>query len=653
MRQQVFEDNEGVTVTLGSQLGRGGEGAVFELQRQAQLVAKIYHPHALPDAAKARKLEAMIQLRTAQLSQLTAWPIRTLHTSRHGGPVGFLMPRLSKGFDLHKVYAPRDRLRALPDKSYQFLIRVAANIARAMYAVHSHGHVVGDVNHASVVVAPDGTVKLIDCDSFQVKHGERIFTCDVGMFDYQPPELQFQKFRGLQRTPNHDYFGMAVQIFRLLFFARHPFVGRFAGPEQPPIERAIAENRFAYGSSSRQFAMTPPPGSLTLQTVTPAIAQLFERAFSPASRNGGRPTPQEWVQALTEFEQKSVTCRSNGNHFYFSGLSSCPICAIERGTVLFLPPIPKSGAFTKGTTFNLAVAWANIQRVQIPQAGPAPTPQQFKGIKPQQSLRDAAQSRIIRRAFAVIVPILTLLIVGSISTRDLAGGAKVVLVIAALISAYALWKWQNPKARKEVTDRLHNARRQYDQQCTTWRELESSRSIRAMLSELSEAKQKYERLPQERVHALDRLRQNHRQLQLMGYLDKFEISNARLPGIGPSKVTTLESYQIETAADVVYEAVIEVPGFGPKTTEKLVAWRHSLEARFKFDPTKPIDPAATAAVERAILTERVRLEQTLSQGAQKLHLEAATLNARVTALRPALERLARDVAQVEADLKCV
>jgi DNA-binding helix-hairpin-helix protein with protein kinase domain len=651
MASQTYFDNEGVTVAIGAQLGRGGEGAVFEVSRQQQLVAKIYH--ALPDAQKSQKLGAMVELYNTRVSALAAWPIRTLHKSKTSSPVGFLMPRLERGFDLHRVYAPKDRLRALPDKGYPFLIRVASNIARACHVIHSEGHVIGDVNEGNIFVAPDATVRLIDCDSFQVRHGGTLFACDVGTLHYQPPELQSVKtFRGLQRTPNHDYFGMAVQIFQLLFLGRHPHAGRFAGPEDMTLYRAITENRFAY--SARNSKMTPPPGALTLQAITPALAQLFERAFSPDTCRGGRPTPEEWVRELSDFEKGAVTCKSNGNHVYFSGLSACPICAIERGTILFLPPIGKFGFANDGNTFNLATVWAVIQRVQVPQIGAAPTPQQLSA-KPLQTFSDAAQFRIVRRILAGILPIAVLVAVSNIDSSAIDGGGKALWVLSSIILAAGLWMWRSPGLKKEVSDRLREAKRQYDQHCNAWKELENSRAASSIYSELLNAKQKYEELPQKRLRALDELKRNHRQHQLAAYLDRHEISKARgaISGIGPSKVVTLQSYQIETAADVTYNAVIAVPGFGPKTTQKLVDWRNALEARFRYDPSRPVDAAEVARVEREILIERTRLEKLLSEGGQRLHLEAATLTARVNALRPIIEGSARAVALEEANLRCI
>jgi DNA-binding helix-hairpin-helix protein with protein kinase domain len=48
-----------MTVTLGEEVGSGGEGAVFAVRTKPELVAKVYH--APIDATKAAKLLAMSQ----------------------------------------------------------------------------------------------------------------------------------------------------------------------------------------------------------------------------------------------------------------------------------------------------------------------------------------------------------------------------------------------------------------------------------------------------------------------------------------------------------------------------------------------------------------------------------------------------------------
>jgi DNA-binding helix-hairpin-helix protein with protein kinase domain len=78
---------------------------------------------------------------------------------------------------------------------------------------------------------------------------------------------------------------------------------------------------------------------------------------------------------------------------------------------------------------------------------------------------------------------------------------------------------------------------------------------------------------------------------------------------GPGRKQTLQSYGIETAADLNSAAITWVPGFGAKMADKLLAWRGSLEKRFRFDPAKAIDPREIMGVEQEVLVERRRREE--------------------------------------------
>src|SRR5437868_5422385 len=92
-------NGSGQPISLGSELARGGEGGVYEVQQQSGLVAKVYH-EAVPKE-KTEKLATMVSLRTDQLLKLTAWTISTLH-DRPGGIVkGFLMNRVSNYKEIH------------------------------------------------------------------------------------------------------------------------------------------------------------------------------------------------------------------------------------------------------------------------------------------------------------------------------------------------------------------------------------------------------------------------------------------------------------------------------------------------------------------------------------------------------------------------
>lgn len=121
---------------------------------------------------------------------------------------------------------------------------------RAFASLHQAGIIVGDVNGSGVLVLQDATVRLIDCDSFQVQDGSTVYGCRVGVGPFTPPELQGLSLNTCLWSVDHDTFGLAVLIFHLLFQGRHPFAGRSLGGQDVPIETAIAEYKFCYGNDA-------------------------------------------------------------------------------------------------------------------------------------------------------------------------------------------------------------------------------------------------------------------------------------------------------------------------------------------------------------------------------------------------------------------
>jgi DNA-binding helix-hairpin-helix protein with protein kinase domain len=178
------------------------------------------------------------------------------------------------------VYGPTHRKEHFPHADWRFLVRTAKNLAAAFFVIHKFGYVIGDVNEGNILVNNEACVRLIDCDSFQVRTKERLYYCEVGVAQFTPPEIQNSKNFKMERTANHDNFGLAILFFQLLFFGRHPFSGVYGGKEDMPLDKAIAEFRFAYGKNSPLKSISPPPNSVGLSVVPHDVAGLFERAFS-------------------------------------------------------------------------------------------------------------------------------------------------------------------------------------------------------------------------------------------------------------------------------------------------------------------------------------------------------------------------------------
>ena len=126
------------------------------------------------------------------------------------------MPNV-KAKEIHELYSLKSRRVYFPEATWQFLVHTAGNLARAFHNLHKNAHIMGDVNHGNCVVLADGTVKLIDCDSYSIKTDKLRYRCGVGVATHLAPELQGADLSEVEREDKHDNFGLAVIIFQLLF----------------------------------------------------------------------------------------------------------------------------------------------------------------------------------------------------------------------------------------------------------------------------------------------------------------------------------------------------------------------------------------------------------------------------------------------------
>jgi DNA-binding helix-hairpin-helix protein with protein kinase domain len=354
----------GVPLRLGRELGKGGEGAVFEVRGLAGRVAKLYHQ--APDPRKQAKLRFMAAHAERALLTYSAWPQATLHRSRGGPPVGFLMRQVSAGDSIHAVYSPAQRRQHRPDVAWDFLLFVARNTAAAFDALHAQGHVLGDVNQGNVVVGDDSQVVLIDCDSFQVNAGGTLYPCEVGVAHFTPPELQgLSCFAGLARNANHDNFGLALLVFHLLFGGRHPYSGvPLRDGVGDALESDIRAFRYAYARDARRRGMAPPPRALPIGLVPPPVERMFQLAFTEAG-TCRRPTAREWMAALDDLRTGLRRCPRTRIHLFPGHLHACPWCELEREGVMHFVDADPARARARARVV-MCDTWSRIEAVAPP-----------------------------------------------------------------------------------------------------------------------------------------------------------------------------------------------------------------------------------------------------------------------------------------------
>ncbi|MGC2236547.1 MAG: tetratricopeptide repeat protein [Pyrinomonadaceae bacterium] len=574
MLANILYTNSGQEYHCGKRIGEGGEGEIYAVQDSPEFAIKLYFPNKLQD--KEEKIREMARICPTSLRQFATFPLEPLYDKRKKF-AGFLMDYVD-GTKFHE-FVSKDRYYKFPNARWNFFVRVAKNLARAVEALHKTGFVIGDINESNVFVLKDATVKIIDFDSsqFESSSGQR-FLCEVGKTEYIPPELQ-DVSRKIWRTQNHDYFSLSVLIFQILFINRHPFTGIPIGDTPYTFKQAIKEHRFAFGNDSKSRGFLPPPNIIKLEEISKPIEENFRRAFL---NNEGRPTAKQWIQLLENLEKNIKKCEENNGHFYPISISRCPWCRIEdesQGRVVHFEPL------TFDSDFSLDDIWRQILSVPPPSNVFAFPERLFHKGDGWINFKDKFTGKIKLK----VILFLALLLIHFTSLLFIQSVKFDIAIISIFGSAFICWI---------VTSIIFDSSNLFDVQLT---KLEKTRS-------------EYLNLNSFRAKRMQELEQHIREIREKEFLSGFRIADANIPQIGYSRTMTLRSFGVETAADISRYNIYSIKGFGVAYTSNLLAWKESIRSRFVFNPNQAITKADKLAVEREVQKHRVNLEKDLKKG---------------------------------------
>ena len=367
----VIEKMNKEAVLEGEPLARGGEAQIYPIPGSPELLAKLYH-RATPEHGD--KLAAMIaappddpMLSRGHVS--IAWPTdRLLSADSERRCVGYVMRRVEKARRIMEFYNPRTRLQSCPQFHFGYLLRTARNLAAAFRAIHERGYVIGDVNESNILTTTQALVTLVDTDSFQVKVGDKVHRCTVGKLEYTSPELQGSRFADIDRSWEHDVFGLGVLVFQLLMQGTHPFAGVYTGAGEPAsLGRRIAEGLWPY-SRSPAVPFVPNPHAPPFDVMPTVVQELMRRCFEESyGRPSTRPDALTWQRALQEGEKQLASCRVNPQHVFQGELAACPWCDLTKRQKR--DPFPVRSAVAKAVTAGAAGTSAEVLEV-LPAEGP-------------------------------------------------------------------------------------------------------------------------------------------------------------------------------------------------------------------------------------------------------------------------------------------
>jgi DNA-binding helix-hairpin-helix protein with protein kinase domain len=335
-----------------------------------------------------------------------------------------------------------------------------------------------------------------------------------------------------------------------------------------------------------------------------------------------------------------MICSANKSHLFYNGLSKCPWCSIEsNGVFLFVDYAIAST--TPG--FALETVWARITAVQNPGPGALPSLRSvLSGVEPSRQAKVSAWKRRVK--------------IGVIAAICLAAlGAALFTDTGA---AYVIWFWgvgfalvrrlvEDGSREFELAARQAEARLRQLQY--RWQEEASEEIFKEKLQDLRTLTEEYRKLPERRKQRVRELEKTLYDIQLRRFLEQFDIGSADIAHIKDGRKAMLSSYGIDDAADVTRTALEAVPGFGQYLIIQMLTWRQSLEAKFKFDPGRGIDPGDVQRVDQEIAKRRSEIEKLLSRGPAELNALRGRIIAMRGQLQDLLEKACQDVAQAQAD----
>ncbi|MBX7173938.1 MAG: hypothetical protein K1X72_23410 [Pyrinomonadaceae bacterium] len=632
----TFYDSNGKPYALSIEIGRGGEGTVFYCPNDLSLVAKVYHEPVTEE--KAEKLRWMAANKNEGLLKIAAWIVDTLHEQPNGKIVGFLMPNV-KAKEIHELYSLKSRRVHFPEATWQFLIHTAANVARAFYVLHKNDHIMGDVNHGNCVVLADGTVKLIDCDSYSIKTDKIRYICDVGVATHLAPELQGIDLSEVTREKKHDNFGLAVIIFQLLFLGRHPFAGNYLGAEDKSLEDCIREHRFAYGNQS-VTNVKQPPGTLSLTQISPRLAIMFTKAFMTENR----PEAREWIEALDDLSKVLKQCTAHIGHFYFEELTACPWCGIESQTGLILFPFISNENGEKG--FNIFTVESLLASLEVPRNLPA-KPFKPKVLPPPSKealdLQNTAKNRI---ASFVVLHFLLVLI------WTVLGGAASGIALGIFLG-FGFY-FINQKLAKDTHEKLdlelNEARQHWIRLENDWKNNKDQNLLETDLGLIRGKIAQHQATQRERIELLANFKEEFFNENLRKYLSSYRLSDLSLD---QKNLDALTRYGLQSAVDIEEKRLQPMLALDNSTKNYLIEWRKDLEKNFEFKPDSDLPEVAKNRFEIEWTEKRRKIEKDIEQLLAVVRLGSTTLRQKQEQIMAKAETFAQKLSQAESNFAVV
>ena len=291
---------------LEAQIGRGGNSTVFRVQDlnrvsagegDGQVAIKVLRPELRGNASALRRMKREFH----HMQRLTHPGVARVFDLDCDAGTWFMTMELVQGRTLtHWLKTGR---------SHAEVLGIISGCCEALTYAHAMGIVHGDLKPGNVLVADDGSIKLIDFGSAASAAAGKEDDHDHS-FSATPSYASPQILVGGPAEPRDDVFSLACLTYVLSTRGEHPFGGKsslearetqlrpaYAGTIQPRLfdviarglawereERPASVREFLHALLARELTLGAPPPGVTLSVSQGKLAVAGEETHSVAQR---------------------------------------------------------------------------------------------------------------------------------------------------------------------------------------------------------------------------------------------------------------------------------------------------------------------------------------------------------------------------------
>ncbi|MBJ6137950.1 protein kinase domain-containing protein [Marinobacter litoralis] len=308
---RVVQDTKGASYQLVQKMSQGGQGVVYRTSHPQVLVKGFTNKDDQAIGRWRRHIEWLVRqdLGGLKLSK----PLIMLAPPRNGYVMELMdgLVPLQSLLDSFIEAGDASSEDYLKQGGLRRRVRILCQLARTLNQLHSKGMLYGDLSPSNIFVSDDpehAETWLIDCDNISLESHSGLTLHTV---DYGAPEV----VRGDSLLSSlTDAWSFAVIAYQLLSH-NHPFKGDMINDGEPEDEEAALRGEHPWINHSEDFD-NECSGNLPVQFIEHSrLPELFRRCFEDGLANPAeRPSMSEWLEALTECDERMVSCDGCGGH---------------------------------------------------------------------------------------------------------------------------------------------------------------------------------------------------------------------------------------------------------------------------------------------------------------------------------------------------